>query len=40
MPFCNRDPPHRPEYYVEFEQLDSADINELAIKLHIKTYFP
>lgn len=40
MPFCNRDLPHQSEYYVEFEQLDSPGINELAVKLRITTYFP
>ena len=40
MPICNRGPPHRLEYYVEFQQLDSTDINELAVKLRITTYFP
>ena len=40
MLICNRGPPHRPEYYVELQQQDSPGISELAVKLHITTYFP
>jgi hypothetical protein len=39
MSICNRGPPHGPEYYVEFQKLDSHTITEQAIELHITTYF-
>ena len=39
MAFLNRGPPHRPEYYVEYQRLVSFAIKELEVSLHITTYY-